>query len=90
MVEERRTVLQREMFLYCMQNVLCGRRDFFTLSAMYSDGPDGVGSHDKLAKVIHWDLCKKYGVKGQSKRYDDVTEQVEETDHVKILCEFNI
>ena len=23
------------------------------------------GRHDKLAKVIHWDLCKKYGVKVQ-------------------------
>ena len=30
------------------------------------------GRHDKLAKVIHWDLCKKYGVKVQSKWYDHV------------------
>ena len=39
------------------------------------------GRHDKLAKVIHWDLCKKY---------DHVPEKVEETDHVKILWDFNI
>ena len=35
------------------------------------------GRHDKLAKVIHWDLCKKYGVKVQSKWYDHVPEKVE-------------
>ena len=34
------------------------------------------GRHDKLAKVIHRDLCKKYGVKVQSKWYDHVPEKV--------------
>ena len=48
------------------------------------------GRHDKLAKMIHWDMCKKYGVKVQSKWYDHVPEKVEETDHVKILWDFNI
>ena len=48
------------------------------------------GRHDKLAKVIHWDLCKRYGVKMQSKWYDHVPEKVEETDRVKILWDFNI
>ena len=48
------------------------------------------GRDDKLAKVINWDLCKKYGVKVQSKWYDHVPEKVEETDHVKILWDFNI
>ena len=43
------------------------------------------GRHDKLATAIHWDLYKKYGVK-----YDHVPEKVEETDHVKILWDFNI
>ena len=47
------------------------------------------GRH-KLAKMIHWDLCSKYGVKVQSKWYDHVSEKVEETDHVKILWDFNI
>ena len=48
------------------------------------------GRHDKLAKVIHWDLCKKYGVNVQSKWYDHVPEKGEETEHVKILWDFNI
>ena len=36
------------------------------------------GRHDKLAKVIHWDLCKKYDVKVQSKWYHHVPGKVEE------------
>ena len=52
------------------------------------------GRHDKLAKVIHWDLCKKYGVKVKSNWYDHVLEEMdhvlEEMDHVKILWDFNI
>ena len=34
------------------------------------------GRHDKLAKVIHWYLCKKYGVKAKSKWYDHVLEKI--------------
>ena len=48
------------------------------------------GRHDKLAKVIHWDLCKKYGVKVLAKWYDHVPEKVVENDQVKILWDFNI
>ncbi len=48
------------------------------------------GRHDKLAKVIHWDLCKKYGVQVHAKWYDHVPEKVVETDQVKILWDFNI
>ena len=48
------------------------------------------GRHDKLAKVIHWDLCKKYGVKVQSQWYDHVPGKVEEMDPVKILWDFSI
>ena len=48
------------------------------------------GRHDKLAKVIHWDLCKKCGVQVTSKWYEHVLEKVAETDQVKILWDFNI
>ena len=30
------------------------------------------GRHDKLAKVTHWDLCKKYGLQVGAKRYEHV------------------
>ena len=45
---------------------------------------------DKLAKVIHWDLCKKWGVQVTAKWYHHVPEKVTETDQVKILWDFNI
>ena len=46
--------------------------------------------HDKLAKVIHWDLCKKSGFRVGAKWYQHVPERVEENDRVKILWDFNI
>ena len=49
-----------------------------------------IGRHDKLAKVIHWDLCKKWGVQVIEKWYDHVPEKVAETDQVQILWDFNI
>ena len=48
------------------------------------------GRHDKLAKVIHWDLCKKWGFQVTAKWYEYVPEKVSETDRVKILWDFNI
>ena len=46
--------------------------------------------HDKLAKVIHWDLRKKYGLQGGAKSYEHVPEKVRESEDVKILLDFNI
>ncbi len=40
------------------------------------------GRHDKLAKVIHWDLCKKNGVQVTAKWYEHVLDKVVETDQV--------
>ena len=61
-------------FLSYVQNVQCGGGDCIShCQRMQSACSDGV--HDKLAKVIHWDLCKKYGVKVQSKWYDHVPER---------------
>ncbi len=46
------------------------------------------GRHDKLAKVIHWDLRKKNGVQVTAKWYGHVPDKVVETDQVKILWDF--
>ena len=54
------------------------------------DQTEYKGRHDKLAKVIHWDLCKKWGVQMTAKWYDHVPEKVTEIDQVKILWDFNI
>ena len=71
-----------------VQNVQCGGVD--CISHCQRMQTEYKGRHDTLAKVIHWDLCKKYGVKVQSKWYDHVPEKVEETDHIKILWDLKI
>ncbi len=48
------------------------------------------GRHDKLAKAIHWDLCKTFGVQVFVKWYEHVLGKVLETDQVKILWDFTI
>ncbi len=45
------------------------------------------GTHEKLAKVIHWDLCKKNGVRVTAKWYEHVPDKVVLR---PILWDFNI
>ena len=46
--------------------------------------------HDKVAQILHWNLCKKYDLQAATKFYDHVPEKVSENDLVKILWDFNI
>ena len=46
--------------------------------------------HDKVAQILHWNLCKKYELRAATKFYDHVPEKVSENDLVKILWDFNI
>ena len=46
--------------------------------------------HDKVAQILHWNLCKKYDLQVATKFYDHVPEKVSENDLVKILWDFNI
>ena len=46
--------------------------------------------HDNVAKGVHWDLCKHYGVERGDKWYEHVPEPVVESSDVKILCDFTI
>ena len=77
---------------YCAECAMRRRRTVFHIVSerRVHAQTEYKGRHDKLAKVIHWNLCKKYSVKVRSKWYDHVPEKVEETDHVKILWDFNI
>ena len=56
------------MSLYYVQTVQCGGGDCIShCQRMQSDVLDGIqGRQYKLAKVIQWDLLKKYGVKVSS------------------------
>ena len=46
--------------------------------------------HDKVAAIIHWELCKKYGVVVKKKWYDHKAEKLIETDEIKFcgICGF--
>ena len=46
--------------------------------------------HDKVAAIIHWELCKKYGVVVKEKWYDHKAQKVIETDEIKILWDMRI
>ena len=43
-----------------------------------------------MAAIIHWELCKKYGVVVKEKWYEHKVEKVIETDEIKILWDMRI
>ena len=51
---------------------------------------DYKGRQDKLARVIHPDLCRERGIAVKEKWWEHVPEKVLETDDVKVLWDFNI
>ena len=46
--------------------------------------------HDGVAKALHWDLCRGYGLEHTEKWYDHKPEPVTENQDVKILWDFTI
>ena len=46
--------------------------------------------HDGVAKALHWDLCRGYGLEHTEKWYDHKPEPVRENQDVKILWDFTI
>ncbi|XP_072173963.1 uncharacterized protein [Diadema setosum] len=46
--------------------------------------------HDKLAQVLHWELCRKHEIPCESKWYMHKPQKVSENDQVKILWDFDV
>ena len=46
--------------------------------------------HDNVVKKVHWDLCKKNGLKHTEKWYEHVPEGAVENEEVKVLWDINI
>jgi hypothetical protein len=46
--------------------------------------------HDKVALIIHWHLCKKFGIQVEKEWYKHMAETVYENDQCKILWDFSI
>ena len=46
--------------------------------------------HDVVGRVIHWEVCKEYGVECSDKWYEHSPKSVEENEEVKLLWDFTI
>ena len=46
--------------------------------------------HDKVAIIIHWQLCKKFGMEHAEKWYEHTAESVVENEDVKILWDMKL
>ena len=46
--------------------------------------------HGNIVRTVHLELCQKFGLVGEVKRYNDKPARVVENDRVKILWDFNI
>ena len=46
--------------------------------------------HDRVALVIHWTLCKRFGFPHSDQWYEHVPERVLENENVKLLWDFSI
>ena len=46
--------------------------------------------HDKVATMVHWELCKQHSFPHSKNWYDHRAEDVLENDDVKLLWDFNI
>ena len=46
--------------------------------------------HDRVALIIHWDMCKKYGIEVNEKWRENIVEKYLETDLVRFLRNLRI
>ena len=46
--------------------------------------------HDKVAKAVHWTLCKKHQLEASDKWYQHVPEPILQNEHVKLLWDYSI
>ena len=46
--------------------------------------------HDKLAKLVHWNMCRRYGIQYAKNWYEHNAEKVPENDKAQIPWNFNI
>ena len=46
--------------------------------------------HDKVSQLVHWNLCRRYGIQHAKNWYEHNAGKVTENDKAKILSDFNI
>ena len=74
---------------------MCGERDE-TISHVVAECKKlaqpqyKVWRHDRLAVVVHWNMCKRYKLPYKAQWYEHTPERVLENDDVKLLWDFPI
>ena len=73
---------------------LCGQKDE-TINHIISEcsklaQKEYKRRHDKVAKAVHWTICKKYDLQATGKWYQHIPETVQENDLIKLLWDYNI
>ena len=46
--------------------------------------------HDVVGRVIHWEVCKEYGVECSEKWYEHSPKSIEKNEEVRLLWDFTI
>lgn len=74
---------------------LCGERDetiahIVSECKMLAQKQYKNWRHDRIAQVIHWELCKKYNMEHAEKWYEHKPEGVIENENVKMLWDMKI
>ena len=46
--------------------------------------------HDNMANEVHWDFCKKNGLKHTEQWYEHIPEGIVENEEVKVLWDINV
>ena len=46
--------------------------------------------HDNVARIVHWEICKKYDLPRAEQWYNHKPEGVTENESIKVLWDFNI
>ena len=73
---------------------MCGQRDE-TIMHILSECEklaqrEYKNRHDRVASIVHWELCKIFGFRRDNNWYDHHADSVLENDAAKILWDFNI
>ena len=85
------TIMKEEGSKKCR---MCGERDETVMHIISECEKLAQGEykkrHDRVASIIHWELCALHGFQRSKNWYEHKVEPVLENDNIKILWDFNI
>ena len=74
---------------------MCGKREENIAHAVAECGKLAQNqynnwSHDRVSRIIHWELCRRYGINCTEKWYDHIPEGVLENEKSKMLRDLRL